>query len=78
MRCAQLFQVFRLAGGDDFDLAVIGVADPAAQAKLGGFAMDEPAKADALHAASMRKCSTIGTLSVAERNITTQPERPCQ
>jgi hypothetical protein len=49
---AEFVEVFGRAGGDEFDVAGVGVADPAAQAELGGFAMDEPAKADALNAAA--------------------------
>ena len=41
-----------VSGDEDFDLAGVGVADPAAQAELGGFAVDEPAEADALDAAA--------------------------
>jgi hypothetical protein len=49
---AELVEVFERAGGDDFNVTGIRVADPAAKAKLGGFAVDEPAKADALDAAA--------------------------
>jgi hypothetical protein len=49
---AEFVEIFGRAGGDDFDCAVVGVADPAAKAELGGLAMDEPAKADALNAAA--------------------------
>ena len=49
---AEFGEVFRVAGGDDFDVAGVGVADPAAEAELGGFAVDEPAEADALDAAA--------------------------
>jgi hypothetical protein len=52
---AELVEVFARAGGDDFDIAGVGVADPAAKAELGGFAVDEPAKADALNAAADEK-----------------------
>ena len=48
----EFLEVFGWAGGEDFDGAVVGVADPAAEAELGGFAVDEPAKADALNAAA--------------------------
>jgi hypothetical protein len=40
----------RIARGEDFDMAVFGVADPALERKSGGFAMDEPAKSDPLNA----------------------------
>jgi hypothetical protein len=41
----------RFAGGDDFDVSVFSVANPAMQAKCSGFAVDIPAEADTLHAA---------------------------
>jgi hypothetical protein len=47
----QFGKVVRLSGGEDLDMAVFSVADPAAQANFGSFAMDEPAKSDALDAA---------------------------
>jgi hypothetical protein len=46
---AEIFKSLRIACCDDFNLAGIGVAHPAAQAKLSGFAVNKPAKADALH-----------------------------
>ena len=48
---AEVGEVFDGAGGDDFDIAVFGVADPAAQVEFAGFAVYEPAKAYALYAA---------------------------
>jgi len=44
-----------VAGGEHFHVASIGVADPSAQAEFGGFAMDEPAKADALNTSADKK-----------------------
>jgi len=49
---AEFSEVFGWAGGEDFDVSSVSVADPAAEAELGGFAVDEPAKADALNAAA--------------------------
>jgi hypothetical protein len=46
----EIFEVARFASGDDFDVTVLSVADPAAQVELGSFALHEPAEADALHA----------------------------
>jgi hypothetical protein len=46
---AEFGEVFGLAGGDDFDVAFFGVADPAAQGELTGFAVNEPAKSDTLY-----------------------------
>jgi hypothetical protein len=51
-RSAQFGEVFRFTGCDYFHVAVFGVADPAAQGQLAGLAMDEPAEAYALDAAS--------------------------
>ena len=48
---AEFVEVFGGAGGDDFDVAVFGVADPAAEVNLAGFAVNEPAEADTLYAA---------------------------
>jgi hypothetical protein len=45
----ELFDVFGGAGDDDFDVALVGVADPAAETDLGGLALDEPAEADPLY-----------------------------
>ena len=39
------------AGGHNFDVAVFGVAHPAAQVEFAGFALDKPAKANTLHTA---------------------------
>jgi hypothetical protein len=39
------------ARGNYFNVASLGILHPSAQANLGGFAMDEPAEADALDAA---------------------------
>jgi len=47
----QLVEVRRVARGDDFDMAVFGIAHPAAKVKPGSFAMDKPPKSDALDAA---------------------------
>jgi hypothetical protein len=47
---AQFVQVFCGAGGHDFDVAVFGVADPAAEVEFAGFAVNEPAEAYALYA----------------------------
>ncbi len=47
----QLGKVSRIAGGDDLDMAVFGVAHPAAEIDRGGFAMHEPAESNALDAA---------------------------
>lgn len=49
-RCAELVEVFRLSGNHHFDLAVFGIADPAFEVELAGFAVYEPAEADALDA----------------------------
>jgi hypothetical protein len=51
-RCAQLVQIFGFAGGYDFDVAVFGIANPAFEFELAGFAVNEPAEADALDASA--------------------------
>jgi hypothetical protein len=47
---AQFVQVFCGASGYDFNVAVFGVADPAAEVEFAGFAVNEPAEAHTLHA----------------------------
>jgi hypothetical protein len=47
---SQFGKVFDRTGDDDFDIAVFGIADPAAQFEFAGFAMDEPPESDTLHA----------------------------
>ncbi len=49
---AEFVEVFGGAGGDNFDVAVFGVADPAAQFQLAGLALHEPAESDSLDAAA--------------------------
>jgi hypothetical protein len=46
---AQLGQFGFVAVGNYFNIAVFGVANPAAQIKFAGFAVHIPAEADALH-----------------------------
>ena len=48
---AQFSKTFFIAAGDDFDIAIFGVAHPAPKAQLAGLAMHKPAEADTLHAA---------------------------
>ena len=48
---AKFGEVGGLSVGDDFDIAIFSVADPAAQVEFAGFAVDEPAKAHSLYAA---------------------------
>jgi hypothetical protein len=57
---AKLVEVAGAACGDDFDVAVLGVADPAAEVELGGLALDEPAEADALDAAADQEVENHG------------------
>jgi hypothetical protein len=51
-RGAQLGEGCWIAGDDDFDFAVFGVAHPAFELKLAGLAMYEPAEAYPLNTAS--------------------------
>jgi hypothetical protein len=48
----ELGQFAGAARGYDFHVAVLCVADPAAEVELGGFALDIPAEADPLDAAA--------------------------
>ena len=48
---AEFVELFGVAGGDHFDVSVVGVADASAQAEFGGLAVHEPAEAYALNAA---------------------------
>jgi hypothetical protein len=56
------------AGGEDLDLSGVGVADPSAQAKFGSFAMDEPAKAYALHTPANEKVEHHFEFLVSQRH----------
>jgi hypothetical protein len=47
---AQFGEVRGRAGSHNFHIAILCVADPAAQVEFAGFAVDEPAEADALNA----------------------------
>jgi hypothetical protein len=47
---AKLVEVFGSAGGDDFNVAIFGVADPAAEIEFAGLPVDKPAEAYTLHA----------------------------
>lgn len=48
---AELGKIFGGSGGNDFDVAVFSVADPATQIELTGFAVDKPAEANTLYTA---------------------------
>jgi hypothetical protein len=52
---AKLGEVGFTASGYDFDIAIFGVANPAAQFELAGFAVNKPAKAYSLHTALNQK-----------------------
>src|SRR5277367_5389930 len=47
----QFGQVVLVASGEDLDMAVFGIANPAPKVEFSGFAMDKPAKTNALDAA---------------------------
>ncbi len=47
---AEMAEGFFISGDYDFDVAIFGVANPAAEGEFAGFAMDEPAKSDTLDA----------------------------
>ncbi len=52
---AKLVEVVGVAGGDNFDVAIFGIADPTAQFEFAGFAVNEPAEAYSLNAALNEK-----------------------
>jgi hypothetical protein len=54
-RCAQLGEAPGLACGNDFDIAVFGIANPAFQLQLAGFSMHEPSKAHSLYSSPHQK-----------------------
>ncbi len=60
---AEFVQIARRARRNDFHVALFGVADPSAQVELGGFALHEPAKAHALHAALNEEMENHGCQS---------------
>jgi hypothetical protein len=47
---AKVVEIFCGASGDNFDVTIFGVADPATQVEFAGFAVNEPAEAYALYA----------------------------
>jgi hypothetical protein len=65
---AEFGEGFGIAGGEEFDFAAIGVADPSAQAECGGLAMDEPAEADALNTPANEKVENHMVFSVSQRD----------
>jgi len=65
---AELGEGCGIAGGKDFNLAGVGVADPSAQAEFCCFAMDEPAKADALNTPSDKKVENHLEFIVSQRH----------
>lgn len=52
---AQVREILDIAGRNHFHIAILGVAHPAAQFQLAGFALHEPAKTYALHSALNEK-----------------------
>ncbi len=52
---AELVQIAGIARRDNFHIAVLGVAHPAAQIEFAGLALHEPAKAHPLYAALNEK-----------------------
>ena len=76
-RNLQLGQNIWFASGDDLNVAVVGVADPAAQAKLRRFPLHKPAEADALHAAFYKVMDTM-ELQCRRAAIPMQGDRSCK
>jgi len=56
----QLGQVFCASSGNDLNFTLFSVADPSAQLKLAGLTLDEPAKANSLHATLNEKMKNHG------------------
>ncbi len=67
----QLIQFLRLARCNDFHLAVLGVAHPAAQVKHTGLTLDEPAKANPLHTALYEKVKNQFYLNKESASLST-------
>ena len=57
---AEVGEVFGGARGDDFNVAVFGVADPAGESEFAGLAVNEPAEADTLDATLNEKMKNHG------------------
>jgi hypothetical protein len=57
---AEVGEVFGGARGDDFNVAVFGVADPAGESEFAGLAVDKPAEADTLYATLHKKMKDHG------------------
>jgi hypothetical protein len=67
----QIAERARLAGHNDLDLAVVGVAHPTAQAKLSRLAMDKPSKADTLDPTANEEVENH------RRALVSQTDLPC-
>jgi hypothetical protein len=59
---AQFGQIFDGAASDNLDVAVFGVAYPAAQIEFAGFAVDKPAEPHSLYASANQKVKNHRTL----------------
>ncbi len=57
---SQLDEIRFVAGCDDFYIAILSVAHPAAQLELAGFALHEPAEANALYPSLNQKVKNHG------------------
>ena len=57
---AEIGEVAGSSRGDDFDVAFFGVADPAGETEFASFAVDKPAKANALNATLHEKMENHG------------------
>ncbi len=65
-RGAELGEAFGIARDDYFDIAIFGVADPAFELEFAGLAVDEPAEAYALNAASNEEVKDHDLSSVTD------------
>jgi hypothetical protein len=66
---AKLAEILRRSGGDDLHIAVFGIAHPAAQVELAGFAMDKPAKAYALYATLDKEMENHDAVTTNQRQF---------
>lgn len=77
----QFAEIILGTGGYDFDIAVFGVADPAAEVEFLGFTMHEPAEADPLHAPTNEEVKhhpgPVLQIGIGGRNPDLESESSC-
>src|SRR5271166_777822 len=75
---AQVVDVGGLAGGDNFHIALLGVAHPSAQVEFAGLALHKPAEADALYAALNQKVNDHGQWPVLQMGASGRNFQSCR